>query len=102
MNAAHKGGLLVSEKPWRYLHVKNGRGKLFAIHNFFTKILVFFSTTFTRKGHFGERKKKSLKYILSLFEDAVSLSSSKETDYMREGTDELDFLHLPGRVELKS
>lgn len=34
VNAAHKGGLLLPEKPQKYLHVKNGRGKLFAIHNF--------------------------------------------------------------------
>lgn len=102
--ATHKEGLLVPEKPWRYLHVKNGRGKVFAIHSFFTKLLGFFSQQLflQENGTLGKAKKNPLKYILSLFEDTVSLSSSKETDYMRKGTDEPDFLLLSGRVELKS
>lgn len=79
-------------------------GKIFAIHNFFTKILGFFlnNNIYKKRALWGKKKKKSLKHILSLFEDTVSLSSSKETDYIREGTDELDFLLLSGGVELKS
>lgn len=102
MNGAHKGGLLVSEKPWRYLHVKNGKDICHS--QLFYKDIGFFSQQqyLQEKGTLGKEKKKSLKHILSLFEDTVSLSSSKETDYIREGTDELDFLLLSGGVELKS
>lgn len=41
---------------------------------------------FTRKGYFGERKKINSLNSVVLVEDPISLSSSKETDYRRKGT----------------
>lgn len=93
MNAAHKGGLPLPEKTWKYLHVKNGRGKLFAIHNLKKKKKGSCSQfkKFTRKGYFG-RRKKNPPNTLSLIEVPISLSSSKEMDCRRKGTSEPDTL----------